>query len=229
MKDYYEILCQTELFRNITPFGMDRMFNCFSPAVRTFKKGEILLMAGFETTEVGILLEGGASAVKTTPDGSNVSITGLEAGSVFGDVLAGCSIKSPVTILARTPCTALYIPCEKLLHPCASMHSEHMQLLENLIRTVSEKYFELSSRVDLLILKSLRAKLCAYLLGQAAQAGADTFSVPFSRAGLAEYLNCERSALCRELSRMRNEGLIETYKNSFKLLDKAALLKHYEH
>ena len=80
----------------------------------------------------------------------------------------------------------------------------------------------------LLILKSLRSKLCAYLLGQAKAAGADTFSIPFSRAGLAEYLNCERSALCREISRMRAEGLIETYKNSFKILDRAALAREYQ-
>ena len=131
--------------------------------------------------------------------------------------------------MARSGCLALYIPVDKLLNPCSAMHPEHMQLLQNLVRSISEKYFALSSRVDLLILKSLRSKLCAYLLSQSAQAGADTFSIPFSRAGLAEYLNCERSALCRELSRMRAEGLIETYKNSFKLLDKAALQRHYEH
>ena len=61
----------------------------------------------------------------------------------------------------------------------------------------------------------------------AARAGADTFTIPFSRAGLADYLNCERSALSREISRMRDEGLIETYKNSFKLLNKAELTRQY--
>ena len=229
MKPYYDILLKTSLFQEITPHGIDHMFQCFKPAYRHFKKGEVLMLAGYEITDVGILLSGEASAVKTTPDGVSVSITTLSAGEVFGDVLAGGSIKSPVTILARTPCDALYIPCDKLLHPCAAMHAEHLQLLENLVRTISEKYFSLNRRVDLLILKSLRAKLCAYLLTQADEAGADTFSVPLSRAGLAEYLNCERSALCRELSRMRAEGMIETYKNSFKILDRSALLQHYEH
>ena len=108
------------------------------------------------------------------------------------------------------------------------MHPEHTQLMQNLVRTISEKYFDLSRRVDLLILKSLRSKLCAYLLGQAKAAGADTFSIPLSRAGLAEYLNCERSALCRDISRMRAQGLIETYKNSFKILDRAALAREYQ-
>ena len=43
------------------------------------------------------------------------------------------------------------------------------------------------------------------------------------RAGLAEYLNCDRSALSRELSRMQHDGLIETWRSSFKLLDKDRL------
>ena len=40
---------------------------------------------------------------------------------------------------------------------------------------------------------------------------------------LAEYLNCDRSALSRELSRMQHDGLIETWRSSFKLLDKDRL------
>lgn len=228
MEEYYPLLAATPLFAGVSPEGLARLMECFAPSVRRFEKGEVLLLAGFETREIGILLEGGATALKTTPDGGSVAITDLSPGSIFGDVLAGCAVKSPVTILARTGCRALFIPCQKLLCPCCAMHPEHTRLMQNLVRTISEKYFSLSSRVDLLILKSLRAKLCAFLLGQAEAAGADTFSIPLSRAGLAEYLNCERSALCREISRMRAEGLIETYKNSFKLLNKAALQRQYE-
>ena len=36
---------------------------------------------------------------------------------------------------------------------------------------------------------------------------------------LAAYLNCDRSALSRELSRMQEEGLIELFRGSFKLPD----------
>ena len=40
-----------------------------------------------------------------------------------------------------------------------------------------------------------------------------------TRAELAAYLNCDRSALSRELSRMQEDGLIELFRNTFKLLD----------
>ena len=46
---------------------------------------------------------------------------------------------------------------------------------------------------------------------------------PFSRIQLADYLNCDRSALSRELSQMQRDGLLDTYKSSFKLLEPEVL------
>ena len=97
------------------------------------------------------------------------------------------------------------------------------RVVQNLVRTISDKYFSLSHRIDLLVMKSLRAKVAAYLLSEAARAHSLTFSIPFSRIQLADYLNCDRSALSRELSTMQKEGLIDTYRSSFKLLEPDAL------
>ena len=95
--------------------------------------------------------------------------------------------------------------------------------MQNLVLTISDKYFALDRRVELLICKSLRARISLWLLDEAHRAGSDTFTTPLTRAGLAEYLNCDRSALSRELSRMQHDGLIETWRSSFKLLDKGRL------
>lgn len=229
MEEYYPILMSTSLFRGISLQGLEELLQCFRPQVKTFHKGEILLLFGYESHDIGIILEGQADGIKNTPDGAEVLITHLGPGDIFGDVLSGSSLKSPVTILARTDCKAVFFPYQKIIHPCHSLHYSHNQLMQNLVATISEKYFALNRRVDLLILKSLRAKLCTWLLDEAARQGKDTFSITLNRAGLADYLNCERSALSRELNRMQNEGLIELYKSSFKLLDKAALANQAAH
>ena len=65
----------------------------------------------------------------------------------------------------------------------------------------------------------------AYLSQEAARAGSSSFRIPFTRAQLADYLNCDRSALSRELGRMQREGLLDTYRSSFKLRDPDALRK----
>ena len=223
MEEYYPLLAATPLFADIPPEGLARLLGCFAPAVRRYEKGDILLLAGYDTGEIGILLEGSATALKTTPDGAAVAITDLAPGSVFGDVLAGSAVKSPVTITARSASKAMFISCRKLLCPCAAMHPEHTQLMQNLVRTISDKYFLLSRRVDLLVMKTLRAKVCAYLLSEAEVHHSLTFTIPYSRIQLADYLNCDRSALSRELSLMQKDGLLDTFKSSFKLLDPDAL------
>lgn len=229
LDDYYPLLLRTTLFQGFSLAELRMTLDCFQPLARTFRKGEIVLLTGYEISDIGVVLAGQVEAVKNTPDGGSVSLTHMTPGSLFGDVLSGSTVKSPVTIIAKTDCLVLFIPYQKILHPCQRMHASHFQLLQNLVCTISDKYFALNRRVDLLILKSLRSKLCAYLLEESSRAGADTFTIPFSRAGLADYLNCERSALSREISRMRNEGLIETYKNSFKLLNKTELNRQYQH
>ena len=161
LRPYYPVLRGTSLLRGMRDDELDKMLDCFAPRVRRYQKGEFLMLAGYETKEVGILLEGQITALKNTPDGSSVAITEMGTGGLFGDVLSGSSTKSPVSVMAQTDCLAIYLQ--------------------------------------------------------------DTFAVPLTRAGLAEYLNCDRSALSRELGRMQRDGLIETFRGSFKILDKERL------
>lgn len=223
MRPYYPLLRETSLLRLMRDDELDLLMSCFAPRVRRYQKGELLLLAGYETRETGILLEGQILALKNTPDGASVAITQMGPGGLFGDVLSGSSQRSPVSIMAQTACLALYLPYDKIIQPCAQLHDSHLQLLKNLVQTISNKYFALDRRVELLICKSLRTRISLWLLEQAEQAGSDTFAVPLTRAGLAEYLNCDRSALSRELGRMQREGLIETFRGSFKILDKDRL------
>ncbi len=223
LRPYYPLLRETSLLRLMRDDELDLLMSYFAPRVRRYQKGELLLLAGYETRETGILLEGQILALKNTPDGASVAITQMGPGGLFGDVLSGSSQRSPVSIMAQTACLALYLPYDKIIQPCAQLHDSHLQLLKNLVQTISNKYFALDRRVELLICKSLRTRISLWLLEQAEQAGSDTFAVPLTRAGLAEYLNCDRSALSRELGRMQREGLIETFRGSFKILDKDRL------
>ncbi|WP_207647646.1 helix-turn-helix domain-containing protein [Butyrivibrio sp. TB] len=46
----------------------------------------------------------------------------------------------------------------------------------------------------------------------------DSCTIPFDRQQLADYLNLERSALSKELGKMKKDGLIEVRKNHFILM-----------
>ena len=63
--------------------------------------------------------------------------------------------------------------------------------------------------------KNVRGRLLTYLSGEAARQGRYEFDIPFNRQQLADYLNLDRSALSRELSRMRDEGMLAYRRNHF--------------
>ena len=63
----------------------------------------------------------------------------------------------------------------------------------------------------------MRGRLLTYFSAQAARCGRMEFEAPFNRQQMADYLNLDRSALSKELCKMRDEGLLEFDKNRFVL------------
>lgn len=223
MQNDVSLLQSTSLFSGLSEEALAGLLARMGAVRRSYNRGTVLVQAGNPNHSVGIILSGRIEAVRLAPDGSRLPITRMGPGGVFGDVLGGSSLTSPVTVTAHTACEVLLIPYDRLLRPDGSAAGQ--LVLQNLVRTISDKYFLLARRVDLLLLHSLRAKVSAYLLAEAERAGQLTFRIPFTRAQLADYLNCDRSALSRELSRMQREGLLDTYRSSFKLLQPDALRK----
>ena len=221
MENYLPLLQSTSLFAGLEAEALRVLLGEVGAVLRTYSRGETLVLAGQTNRRVGVVLSGTIEAYRPAPGGARIPITHMGPGGVFGDVLGGSSLDSPVTVVASAPCEVLLFPYEKLLQPDGS--AARQRLLQNLVRTISDKYFLLSRRVDLLVMKTLRAKVCAYLLSEAEQQGSMTFTIPFSRIQLADYLNCDRSALSRELSLMQRDGLLDTYRSSFKLLEPEAL------
>jgi len=64
------------------------------------------------------------------------------------------------------------------------------------------------------------ARLLLFLKIRARRAQSNEFDIPFDRQALADYLCVDRSARSCELSKLRDEGLVESVKSHFKILDK---------
>ena len=186
----FAILQSTPLFQGLDAGALDGLLARLGAVRRSYLRGAVLVQAGQPNRSVGVVLSGAIEAARPAPDGTHLPITRMGPGGVFGDVLGGSSLTSPVTVTAHAACEVLLIPYDRLLRPDGSA-----------------------------------AEVAAYLISEADRAGQLTFRIPFTRAQLAGYLNCDRSALSRELGRMQREGLLDTYRSSFKLLQPDALRK----
>ena len=87
-----------------------------------------------------------------------------------------------------------------------------------MLRLMSDKAQALSQRVDVLSRRSIREKLLCYFRQLSERAGSNTFTLPFSLSTLADYIATDRSAMMRELKRLREEGAIRSDGRQFTLL-----------
>lgn len=213
-----EALKKCRLFEGI-PFGrVLEIKNALGAAEQSFGEGEVIIGQGEGASSLGIVLSGGIEAVHYRPDGSFAVISNLGEGEVFADFLAADDkAHSPAAISARVPSRILFVPFASLFKLLSGFEEEQRQMLINLSRVYAEKYFELKDRLICISSPTIRGKLINYFKLMSERTGSTTFDVPFDREGLASFLNADRSALSRELSKMKREGILEYYRNSFKL------------
>ncbi len=88
-------------------------------------------------------------------------------------------------------------------------------LLQNLLQISMQKNLILSNRIFCTTPKTIRERLLIYLTAQAMRANSTVFEIPFDRQQMADYLNLDRSALSKELGKMKKEGILEFHKNQF--------------
>ncbi|MDD3429325.1 MAG: Crp/Fnr family transcriptional regulator [Oscillospiraceae bacterium] len=222
MDKYYSILTHTPLFHNLSHTDFLFLMDWLEPQIKTYQKGEIVLLAGYETHSIGVVLNGTLVAGKYTAAGADIQINSITTGGIFADILSGSHVKSPVTLTCVQAAKILFLPYQRIITPPPSSHVAYQQLLKNWIGVISDKYFALDKRMDILIEKNLRKKIALFLLSASPAADME-FSISLNRTALAHYLNCERSALSRELSRMQAAGLIVYRRNCFKILNLPAL------
>lgn len=218
-----EVLMKARLFSGFNPAELARLLRWLCPVVRCFPAGAVLLAAKSTSPYIGVVLEGAIEAIKYTRGGAQFTVARMGPGGVYGDILSGGNIKSPVAVSAACPCRVMLLPANRIFGDTCSESTLHRRLLANLVAVIADKYFALDARVDLLLQSSLRKRLAAYLLDAGKASGTEAFTIPYDRAGLAAYLGCERSALSREISRMAREGLLTTHRSVFSLPSPAAL------
>lgn len=199
---------KSAVFSDVNTSELPALLTALHPVVRSFRKGEILVMAGYTVQEMGLILAGEANAIQLNAAGDALSVATLRTGDVFGDILAASkNAHSPVTVQAVTQCRVAFVRHSAIFTPLGHLHSAQCTLLQSMMRSAADKYFAQQLRMSILAEKTLRAKLLHWVAAQ----GGNPVALP-PRAQLAAYLGCERAALCRVLSQMKNAGEIKIKK-----------------
>ena len=196
------------IFRDIGEEDIRRMLRCFSVRRADYRAGEVICAYDGGGTEVGVLLSGTAELTRIDRGGNRTILERLEAGGLFGEVLAFPGGGGDwVSVVCVRDCRVLYVEYRHIIRRCENACAHHSQLVHNVLGLLTEQNLRLSRRVEVLSRRSIREKLLCYFTLQTGPAGG-TFTLPFTLSALADYISTDRSAMMRELRKMREEGLV---------------------
>lgn len=229
MEQYYPVLRKCALFRNIDESDFGHLMKCLEAQVKSYRSDEYIFFSGDEINTIGIVLSGVVEIMKESLAGNKHIVAFLGPSDMFAEGIV-CTIKriSPVTVRIKEDAKVLFIPYERILRACGNVCGFHTSLVQNMMLVLGEKNVNLNHKLELLTLKGMREKIASYLLSESAERNSNMFQILLNRTELADFLNVSRTSMCRELARMKNEGLIDFYGQSFKLLNKEGLTRCLE-
>ena len=219
MKNYLKILRKCPLFFNIDDESLLRMLTCLGARIDFFDKKYTIFKEGSPAKYIGIVLSGSVQMIQIDYYGNRSILAEIDASHIFAEAFACAEVQTlPVSVIANEPCEVMFIECGHILHTCSNNCGFHQQLIYNLMKELAEKTLTFHQKVEVTSKRTTREKLMTYLSIESKKASSNSFDIPFDRQELADYLEVDRSGLSAEISKLRNEGILESNKNHFKLL-----------
>lgn len=207
------------LFDGIDGCDIDDMLAQVEAHEELFEKGQLLFREGDVVCEVGLILSGSIHIMQNDFWGNVSLVSQLDVGDVFGtsSIIKG-ELELDVHGAAFVPTKVLYLNTERILHPTTQAHPGQVCLISNLTRALAHRNTLLASKIAHTSKRSTYGKVLSYLSEQARLNGSDLFTIPFNRQHLADYLEVDRAALSKVLARMKDEGVLDYDRSTFKLM-----------
>lgn len=222
-----EAALESPLLKNISGDEFEILFACLAGIEKYYDKNEYVFHAGDKVTKVGIVTSGYLDIVKDDIFGRRNIITTITKSGVFAEgIVAGKMEESPVSAIAAEKSSIVFLDYSKIIKRCERNCCFHNTLIDNMLGIMANKLIMLNEKLKYSQMKTIREKVIEYLAEQYQRTGKKSFEIIYSREGLSNYLNTDRSSLSRELSFMKRDGIIDYKKNRFVLLE--GFFSYYE-
>ncbi len=209
---------KSKLFYNISEESQTSMMHCFHSTTKKYSNGEIISFFDSDNKGIGIVESGSACVVDILPNGSRTILENLNEGDIFGELFYFHVPKDTITVEATDSCLIRYIDYEHLIKRCEKACAHHSQLVSNVLLMIQDKTKQICEHLEVLSQRSIRERILCYFEILARQNNSKTFELPFTKSDMADYLSVDRSAMSRELQKMRKDKLIEVSKRKITLL-----------
>lgn len=209
----FSLLQHSILFQGLEPAEWEQALSALDVTERAYEENEMIFAAGDCTERMGLVLSGSVTIESGDIWGNRTVLSHIGAGQFFAETYALLGESMLVDVRANEGCRIAFLRLAALQGP----ERWAAKLTRNLLSISARKNLTLSLRSFHTAPKTVRERVTAYLATAALRTGESEFDIPFDRQQMADYLNLDRTALSKELGRMRRDGIIDVRKNHFVL------------
>ena len=207
------------LLKDIGDEGFAQLCECMNVQELHLKNKQTFITESSPCNRIGIVVTGAVRLTRLRIDGGRNVLETIPENCVFGTTYVFRDVPTMgVCISAVGDTIILLFDITRLTRPCHKVCDAHMKFAGNLLAVMSQTTFALKQKLRILSQRTIRSRLMLFLNIRAKRAKSNEFDIPFDRQELADYLCVDRSALSAEISKLRTERKVETYRHHFKLL-----------
>ncbi len=209
------------LFEGFAAKDIEQMMDSISYQLINVDKKEMFLSAGTSCKYADIIISGEIIARMEGPSGKYMQITSKPVGSLLASAfIFGKNKIIPVNLMASKPTTILRMTPDAMQFLLNI--DEHFRF--NFIQLLSAFCDNLSRKVRMLTLHTVREKVAIYLLEQARQNNSENFLLQKSRQEIADSFAIQKFSLQRCLKEFSADGAIQLNGKQITILNKQKLM-----
>ena len=217
---FQHIIDNCTLFRGLSATDRDYALNFFEARRAHYQKGDFLNRIGDPLPAFGLVLSGTIQVYMDDIDGQPMIMANVSAGGTFGESLNFLETDTSVYICAFTDAEVLWMKSRNIRSRSGPCDPRDTMLANRFTAMLAGRTLDMNNRIQILSNLTLREKLITFFSQIVSQSGSTQFDIPFDRESMAVYLGTNRSALSRELSRMKDQGIISFQRNRFTVFKK---------
>lgn len=216
--DFIQKLQKSPVFAGIEEEEIKELLTRPGCVIKKFPAGSLIHLKGESCINVEYILKGEVTVQLLQETGNIMTISNFEQGEMLGSNLVFSSHPVyPMMITAKSDVELLCLDAATILMLCR----KSPVFLESYLKDISDRALVLSGKINTIALRSIREAVLDYLMIERKRQKSDTINLPFTKKEWAERLGVQRPSLSRELSKMRQEGIIDYDRTSISLKDKA--------
>lgn len=215
-----ENCCALPLLCLIEPQEIAGLEECGELEHFGFHKGCIVHLPGEPCLGIDILTEGKLSLQDIDESGNSLILSMMSAPAVIGtNILFSEEHGYPFTVTSLTDVQIIRLAKQTVLRLCG----EKEAFLYEVLRSASEHTELLTQKLHALTFKSIRAKMVDFIKTEIKRQHSMTIRLPMNKTELAESMGIRRSSLGREITNMREEGILDFDNHTITVLNYALL------